>query len=82
MPAHPPPAFDASTLQSIAAQLACPACLGDLRLEDRHLVCAACSRRYPVVDGIPVLTAEKSIAPSQTVSNATSSTPAATTRTE
>jgi uncharacterized protein YbaR (Trm112 family) len=47
--------FDASILD----QFACPACLGDLRLEESSLVCAACARRYPIVDGIPVLIAER-----------------------
>jgi uncharacterized protein YbaR (Trm112 family) len=47
------PAFD----PIVAAQLACPACLGALRLEMGKLVCAQCSRAYPIVDGIPVLIA-------------------------
>jgi uncharacterized protein YbaR (Trm112 family) len=38
-------------------QLACPACLGDLRLEEARLVCNGCGRAYPVVDGIPALIA-------------------------
>ncbi len=59
MPVNPSqkPAFDASILQSISDQLACPACLGDLRLEGERLVCASCARTYPIVDGIPVLIA-------------------------
>ena len=59
MPAQPSktPAFDASVLETIAAQLACPACLGHLRLEGERLVCASCARGYPIVDGIPVLIA-------------------------
>ncbi|MGA3333522.1 MAG: Trm112 family protein [Terracidiphilus sp.] len=51
----PSSAFDAAVL----AQLACPACHGDLRLEEARLVCAACRRAYPIVDGIPVLIAER-----------------------
>jgi len=52
--------FDASVL----SQLACPACLGDLRLassgfDETRLVCAECGRGYPIVDGIPVLIAER-----------------------
>ena len=47
--------FDASVL----AQIACPACHGDLRMEDSRLICAACSRRYPIVDGIPALIVER-----------------------
>jgi uncharacterized protein YbaR (Trm112 family) len=55
MPAHAsqPSAFDPTVLD----QLACPACQGDLRLEEARLVCASCSRAYPIVDGIPVLIA-------------------------
>jgi len=37
--------------------LACPACLGALRLDEARLVCVGCGRAYPIVDGIPVLIA-------------------------
>ncbi len=47
--------FDASAI----SQLACPACLGDLRSEQSRLICAACLRAYPIVDGIPVLIPER-----------------------
>ncbi|MGA3370848.1 MAG: Trm112 family protein [Terracidiphilus sp.] len=50
-----PSAFD----PSVVGQLACPVCLGELRLEERKLLCAECGRAYPVVDGIPVLIGEK-----------------------
>jgi uncharacterized protein YbaR (Trm112 family) len=55
MPAdsNQPFAFDPTVLD----RLACPACLGDLRLEEARLVCASCCRAYPIVDGIPVLIA-------------------------
>ena len=59
----PAPEFDASTL----ADLACPACHGNLRSTDSHLTCSACSRAYPIMDGIPVLIvarAEKTGTPS------------------
>lgn len=61
MPANPSqkPAFDPSVLESISDQLACPACLGDLRLDGDRLACASCARSYPIVDGIPVLIAER-----------------------
>ena len=49
-------AFDAMILD----QLACPACLGELRLDGDRLVCAGCGRSYPIVDGIPVLIAGRS----------------------
>jgi uncharacterized protein YbaR (Trm112 family) len=55
MPAPPKAqhAFDPSVLD----QLACPACLGALLLEETRLLCDACGRAYPIVDGIPVLIA-------------------------
>jgi hypothetical protein len=55
--ATPKSGFDESILRSISDQLACPACLGDLRLESDSLRCALCGRGYPIVDGIPVLIA-------------------------
>jgi uncharacterized protein YbaR (Trm112 family) len=42
---------------SVVNQLACPACLGALRMEEGKLLCAECGRAYPIVDGIPVLIA-------------------------
>jgi uncharacterized protein YbaR (Trm112 family) len=50
-----PQPFDASTI----SQLACPACHGDLRAEDARLICSACGRRYPIIDGIPALIVER-----------------------
>jgi hypothetical protein len=47
--------FDASVLD----RLACPACLGVLRIDEAHVVCAGCGRAYPVIDGIPVLIADR-----------------------
>jgi len=53
-PTHSP-AIDTGVL----AQLACPACHGDLHAEGSCLVCSACGRRYPIVDGIPALIVER-----------------------
>ena len=41
--------------------LACPLCKTELRqtADGTGLVCTSCHRRYPVVDGIPVLLAEE-----------------------
>lgn len=44
-------AFDSAVLK----QLACPVCLGELRLEETRFLCALCQRAYPIVDGIPIL---------------------------
>jgi uncharacterized protein YbaR (Trm112 family) len=47
--------FDVKAVTGIA----CPACHGDLRVDSAWLECAGCGRRYPIVDGIPVLIAER-----------------------
>jgi len=64
MPAKPavPLEFDASILR----RLACPACHGDLRLVEARIVCRACLRAYPIVDGIPVLIVERAETPPKT----------------
>jgi uncharacterized protein YbaR (Trm112 family) len=73
MPAKPASAHELSASElnvsagfdsSVVARLACPACHGDLRLDDLHLddlhlICTACSRKYPIVDGIPALIVER-----------------------
>ena len=56
--------FDAALL----SQLACPACRGDLRAAEARLECGGCGRAYPVVDGIPVLIAERAEAGSRSSS--------------
>ena len=49
--------FDARVLE----RLACPVCFGELRLDEpaSGIICAGCLRVYPLVDGIPVLIAER-----------------------
>jgi len=54
MPA-PQSEFDAKMLDL----LACPACQGDLCMDDARLVCLSCRRAYPIVDGIPALIVER-----------------------
>jgi uncharacterized protein YbaR (Trm112 family) len=49
---------------SLLARLACPVCHSDLRLGEKNVVCANCGRAYPIIDGIPVLIAERAIIPS------------------
>ncbi|WP_396127189.1 Trm112 family protein [Edaphobacter bradus] len=41
------------------SRLVCPVCHQALRLESGHVVCIGCARRYPILDGIPVLLAER-----------------------
>jgi uncharacterized protein YbaR (Trm112 family) len=37
------------------ARLACPVCRQALACEAESVRCTGCARRYPLVDGIPVL---------------------------
>jgi len=41
------------------SRLVCPVCHQVLRLDAEQIVCTGCARRYPIVDGIPVLLAER-----------------------
>jgi uncharacterized protein YbaR (Trm112 family) len=41
-------------------RLACPVCFGALRLAaDGGIACMGCGRIYPLIDGIPVLIADR-----------------------
>jgi uncharacterized protein YbaR (Trm112 family) len=52
--------FDLDTLDpAMLAQLACPACHGELRHEGTRLRCMSCSRGYPIVEGIPVMIVDR-----------------------
>jgi uncharacterized protein YbaR (Trm112 family) len=59
MPADPASnfVFDPAVL----SQLACPVCLGELRLDEGRLACGGCGRAYPIIDGIPVLIADRAV---------------------
>ncbi|MEO6807041.1 MAG: Trm112 family protein [Edaphobacter sp.] len=39
----------------------CPVCHQALQLKDDAIQCGGCARRYPIVDGIPVLLADRSL---------------------
>jgi uncharacterized protein YbaR (Trm112 family) len=39
----------------------CPICHKPLQLESGIVQCQGCGRRYPIVDGIPVLLADRAI---------------------
>jgi uncharacterized protein YbaR (Trm112 family) len=41
--------------------LACPVCHRSLELRADGILCTGCSRSYPIVDGLPVLLAERAI---------------------
>jgi len=69
MPADPPETGFHLKFAELRELLACPACHGELRLEELRMVCAGCGRWYPVVDGIPVLIAEASGTDSVEVEN-------------
>jgi uncharacterized protein YbaR (Trm112 family) len=41
--------------------IVCPVCHGALEAQPEVVRCRACERRYPIVDGIPVLLAERAL---------------------
>jgi uncharacterized protein YbaR (Trm112 family) len=41
--------------------IVCPVCHHLLQLEAAIVQCQGCGRRYPIVDGIPVLLADRAI---------------------
>jgi uncharacterized protein YbaR (Trm112 family) len=41
--------------------LVCPSCHQGLKLEAGVVCCIGCARRYPIVDGIPVLLVERAL---------------------
>jgi uncharacterized protein YbaR (Trm112 family) len=45
--------------QDLLDILACPACKTAVTLEGEELVCAACGRRYPIRNDIPVMLIEE-----------------------
>jgi uncharacterized protein YbaR (Trm112 family) len=47
----------------LLTQLACPVCFSALRIElgGAGIQCEGCGRLYPLIDGIPVLIAERAV---------------------
>ncbi len=42
-------------------RLVCPVCRQPLQLQMNAVCCTNCTRQYPIVDGIPVLLAERAL---------------------
>jgi uncharacterized protein YbaR (Trm112 family) len=57
MPQHP----TAPLTQQDLRALVCPICHAALQLEEQAILCTGCGRRYPMVDGIPILLAERAL---------------------
>jgi uncharacterized protein YbaR (Trm112 family) len=49
--------------------LVCPVCHAALALAGEAILCTGCARRYPIVDGLPVLIASRALAPAATTSS-------------
>ena len=47
--------------ETVIRWLVCPVCRGSLALDGNSIVCLACSRRYPVLDGLPVLLQDRAL---------------------
>ena len=39
--------------------LSCPACQGDVKLENDKIVCLKCGRKYPIKNGVPVMLSDE-----------------------
>jgi uncharacterized protein YbaR (Trm112 family) len=52
-----------ANLKPWANDLACPVCFAGLQFSASAVLCTACGRNYPVVDGIPVLIPGRATAP-------------------
>jgi len=41
--------------------LVCPACRGKVEQQEQYIVCAACGRRYPIREDIPIMLINESL---------------------
>jgi len=55
------PSALATLTQADLRWLVCPVCHGALHLAGEAIGCAGCARRFPVVDGLPVLLADRAL---------------------
>ena len=53
---------DSSLLAANLHLLVCPVCHAPFTLAADTVVCTGCQRRYPIVDGLPVLIATRALA--------------------
>ncbi len=51
--------FDEAALE----YLVCPVCHARLKMADGQIECLGCGRRYPMVDGLPVLIGSRAVLP-------------------
>ena len=49
--------------EQLVNMLACPVCRGDLAVAGEGVHCVVCKRVYPLIDGIPVLIADRASKP-------------------
>jgi uncharacterized protein YbaR (Trm112 family) len=49
----------ADAMRSWTGDLTCPVCFAPLHFSEATVTCAGCGRTYPIVDGIPVLIAQR-----------------------
>jgi len=54
-------ARQAKLTQADLRWVVCPVCHGTLQLAGEVIHCAGCQRRYPVVDGLPVLLGDRAL---------------------
>jgi uncharacterized protein YbaR (Trm112 family) len=60
MSSHPSESARPLTQQDLAF-LVCPVCHADFELASNEIRCTGCNRRYPIVDGLPVLLADRAL---------------------
>jgi uncharacterized protein YbaR (Trm112 family) len=62
---QPGPGDDAPLDSGLLEILACPSCKSPIKQEGAWLVCQSeqCAKRYPIVDGIPVMLVEEAVDP-------------------
>ncbi|MFH1678679.1 MAG: Trm112 family protein [Candidatus Omnitrophota bacterium] len=53
--------------QELLNILACPECKSDVDLKDNKIICKGCGRKYPVMDGIPIMLIEESEPPKEEI---------------